>query len=315
MPTTTTAAALLLAATAAGVATASTCSAPGCIPEESEEVGLLQAKAQPAAGAGYGRSLLSRREGKAMVCIFTTGGSEQMSCGECPDSSSSKCGIGRRLDNRTLQMAMAVKEGVEEYGGVDVHLHDIRFEGGCPDANTVATNCDAIILGSPVWTAMPSSDMVQFSGKWSRKGNKFICKVGAAFTTGQAMYAGTENTMRILHSRLMTLQMLIVGGSDWQTNPGAAAVTGHGAYSTDKGDSSSFSNPAASLLEHSPDPIEEGVFTGVDEMFLSQGRGLGYRVATVVKVAFEGNLTKTNKEGACQLYPGLMTKPAGEEGH
>lgn len=312
MPTTTTAA-LLVAAAAAGVAMASTCSAPGCIPEESEEVGLLQAKAQPAAGAGSARSLLSRREGKAMVCIFTTGGSEQLSCGECPDSSSSKCGIGRRMDNRTLQMAMAVKEGVEEYGGVDVTLHDIRFEGGCPSETQVATNCDAIILGSPVWTAMPATDMVAFSGKWSRKGNKFICKIGAAFTTGQAMYAGTENVMRILHSRLMTLQMLIVGGSDWQTNPGAAAVTGHGAYKTDKGDSSSFSN-AESLLEHSPDPVEEGAFTGVDEMFLSQGRGLGFRVAAVVKVAFEGNLTKT-KEGACQLYPGLKTAPAGEEGH
>jgi len=239
-----------------------------------------------------------------MVCIFTTGGSSNLCCG-CPKpEEGSKCGCGMRNGNRTLQMAMAVEEGVKEYGGVNVHIHDIRFEGQCPDYDTVASVCDAIVLGSPVHAAMPANDMTIYTNKWKRVRWEMACKIGAAFTTGTAMYAGTELTMRILHARLQTFQLNIVGGSDWQTNPGAAAVTEHGEYWADGGDSGTHPG-ASSLAEHEPEGGEDDEFRAVDPMFLSQARGLGYRVAAVTKVAFEGGLTP--KGGLCsQPYGGLQ---------
>jgi len=274
---------LLLAAAMANAATAPQCSESGCHPEEDEEAGLLQT-ASP-----------TRRNATAKIAIFTTGGSEQLACG-CPKPDEHRCGIGRRDDNRTLQMAMAVKEGALEYcPDCQVDVYDIRFEGNCPDYPTVAETYDGIILGSAVWQSLPSPDILSYTSQWSRKGQTFSCKVGAAFATGGAVYAGLETSIRTLHARLMTFQMIMVGGPDWMVSPGAGAVTEMGVYTTDKGDSRAVGG----------DPTyEDSEFKPVDDMFLSQGKALGYRVATVTKAAKSAGLTDGS---LCEAYPGLKT--------
>ena len=124
------------------------------------------------------------------------------------------------LLNHTRQMAEAAAEGcmkIAEFG--DVHIVEVK------DANFKrdVLQSDAIILGSPVILGNPSVGMLSWMRDW--KFEDLGYRVGAAFCTGAGYVTGSEHTLDSLHKAMMTMRMVVVGGSDWHDAIGACAIT------------------------------------------------------------------------------------------
>ncbi|MGD8869110.1 MAG: flavodoxin family protein [Gemmatimonadales bacterium] len=125
--------------------------------------------------------------------------------------------------------------------------------------DSVATDAllaaDAIVLGSPVHNANVAAPVQAFISGWPFEGRPLADKVGAAFVAGGGISAGQEATQLALVRALLIHGLVVVGGADWFSAFGAAAVT------------------------------DEEPFVGgaqpVDERFLAKARGLGARVARV----------------------------------
>jgi NAD(P)H dehydrogenase (quinone) len=112
---------------------------------------------------------------------------------------------------------------------------------------------DAIILGSPVYNANPSSDVLKFIESWPFAGTPLKNKIGAAFVTGGGISSGEELVqVSILHAMLV-FGMVVVGGDDWTAPFGAAAITNEAPFDTQMNDA-----------------------------FLLKGQNLGKRVANTV---------------------------------
>lgn len=149
----------------------------------------------------------------------------------------------------TQQMARAVAEGAKQTDGCTVVLKRT-------DETTTEDilNADAIIVGSPVYNANISSEVMQFLESWPFEGSPLKNKVGAAFVTGGGISAGEEIAqMNILQSMLI-FNMIVVGGENWDSAFGASAVTGE-------------------------EPFENR--EQVDELFLKKATSLGKRVAEI----------------------------------
>ena len=115
---------------------------------------------------------------------------------------------------------------------------------------------DAIIVGSPVYNANVSPQVMQFINNWPFKGGPLKNKIGAAFVTSGGISAGEELVqLNILHSMLI-FGMIIVGGDSWESAFGASAVTAEKPF----------------------DDQDE-----INKKFLQKGYNLGKRVAEVTK--------------------------------
>ena len=107
---------------------------------------------------------------------------------------------------------------------------------------------DAIVLGSPVYNANvhPSlqrwiNDNWKISDFWNDDNTETTgttkttipkIRVGGAFVTAGGMTAGAESTLQRLLHILMTFQVVVVGGHDWTSSQGAAAVTAEDPFGT-----------------------------------------------------------------------------------
>jgi len=96
---------------------------------------------------------------------------------------------------------------------------------------------DAIIVGSPVYNANVSSDVLKFIESWPFEGAPLKNKIGAAFVTGGGISSGEELVqVSILHAMLV-FGMVVVGGEDWTAPFGASAITNEAPFDTKLNDS------------------------------------------------------------------------------
>jgi NAD(P)H dehydrogenase (quinone) len=149
----------------------------------------------------------------------------------------------------TRVMAEAVAAGVTEAGGTAL----LRSVDSVPATELLAA--DAIVLGSPVHNANMAAPMQDFISRWPFEGRPLADKLGAAFVAGGGISAGQEATQLALLRAMLIHGLIIVGGVDWLSAFGAAAITDE-------------------------EPFASGV-QPVDERFLVKARGLGARVADV----------------------------------
>lgn len=154
----------------------------------------------------------------------------------------------------TAAMAEAVARGARAVAGVTVKLVQAT-EAKHEDLLAA----EAIILGSPVYNASPAPALQHFINQWPFEGNPLRDKVGAAFVTAGGISAGEELAqMSILHAMLI-FGMIIVGGPDWRSPFGAAAIVNEGPFDTER---------------------QRGE---VEAYFLRKGEALGKRVAEAAK--------------------------------
>jgi NAD(P)H dehydrogenase (quinone) len=147
---------------------------------------------------------------------------------------------------KTKAMAEAVAQGARSVESVTVKLVSVS------DATILdVLQADAIILGTPVHNAAVVPAVQAFINSWPFDG-RMKDKIGAAFVTAGGISAGEELALTsILHSMLV-FGMIVVGGPEWMSAFGAAAVTSEPPF-----DSTS----------------------DVDRRFLKKGEALGERVA------------------------------------
>ena len=149
---------------------------------------------------------------------------------------------------KTASMAKAIAKGAAINDNIAIIVKTI--EQTTKDDLLYA---DAIILGSPVYNANPSSDVLKFIESWPFAGTPLKNKIGAVFVTGGGISSGEELVqVSILHAMLV-FGMVVVGGDDWTAPFGAAAITNEAPFDTQMNDA-----------------------------FLLKGQNLGKRVANTV---------------------------------
>ena len=132
---------------------------------------------------------------------------------------------------KTALMANAIAKGAAIHDDITVILKPI--EQTTPNDLLKA---DAIILGSPVYNANMSSDVLKFIESWPFEGSPLKNKIGAAFVTGGGISSGEELVqVSILHAMLV-FGMVVVGGEDWTAPFGAAAITNEAPFDTKMND-------------------------------------------------------------------------------
>jgi NAD(P)H dehydrogenase (quinone) len=149
---------------------------------------------------------------------------------------------------KTALMANAIAKGAAIDDNISVIIKRIE-----ETTTNDLLKADAIILGSPVYNANVSSDVLKFIESWPFEGAPLKNKIGAAFVTGGGISSGEELVqVSILHAMLV-FGMLVVGGDDWTAPFGASAITNEAPFDTK-----------------------------LNDAFLLKGQNLGKRVATAV---------------------------------
>jgi len=125
----------------------------------------------------------------------------------------------------TKEMAEEVAKGVQSVEGISLRVKRIS-----ETSHKDLLEADAIIIGSPVYNANVSPDVVKFMSEWPFEGNPLKDKIGAAFVTAGGFSAGEELAqINLLHS-MMVFGMIVVGGEDWTSPFGASAINNEGPY-------------------------------------------------------------------------------------
>lgn len=220
-----------------------------------------------------------------------------------PGAYSKCCGVKdckKQSGTRNLQMAQAVQEGVKAVcPNCQADIVDISAEDkDCPTVDDIKAY-DAIIVGTPTWTNMPSPDVTSWMGGW-RPYKSFPCRIGAAFSTGSDIYAGIQPTIEVLHTYMKAYQMIIVGnakkGLAGEFLEGAAAdvanggpwPTGQYGYRAKSNKTSNQKYGGYAYNAGGPNPAKDASHVvgeleeaPVDAMFLDDAKALGARVANV----------------------------------
>lgn len=125
----------------------------------------------------------------------------------------------------TKEMAEEVAKGVQSVEGISLRVKRIS-----ETSHKDLLEADAIIIGSPVYNANVSPDVVKFISEWPFEEKPLKDKIGAAFVTAGGFSAGEELAqINLLHS-MMVFGMIIVGGEDWTSPFGASAINNEGPY-------------------------------------------------------------------------------------
>jgi len=153
----------------------------------------------------------------------------------------------------TEKMARAVESGAKS---VDLTRVKLLAVGDAKNADVLWA--DAIILGSPVYSANVAPPIQSFINRWPFQGAPLKDKIGAAFVTAGGISAGEELVQLNLLKSMLIFGMIIVGGPDWNQAFGASAV-----------------------VEEKPFKQEKA--GEVSEQFLQKGEKLGRRVAEITR--------------------------------
>jgi NAD(P)H dehydrogenase (quinone) len=79
---------------------------------------------------------------------------------------------------------------------------------------------DGIILGSPVYNANPSPQLLEFIKYWPFNNHRLLNKIGAVFVTSAGYSAGEEESKWSLLRAMMTFGIIIVGSDNWHDSVG-----------------------------------------------------------------------------------------------
>lgn len=121
---------------------------------------------------------------------------------------------------RTRLMAEAAARGARAVHGVRVKLLSVK-EARIEDALWA----DGVILGSPVYNANPTPELLKYINSWPFEGGLMRNKIGAALVTGGGISAGEELVQMNILQAMMVHGMLVMGGGDWKSSFGASAIT------------------------------------------------------------------------------------------
>lgn len=121
----------------------------------------------------------------------------------------------RRKEGCTYTALLEVARGLEEKG-----IETILFQAGDPSienvkrAAEIMKTADALVLGSPVYWASPSGEIIEFMDKFSSLAKKdMVYKPGAVIAS--ARRAGTTATLDVLMKYLTYHQMPVVSSNYW----------------------------------------------------------------------------------------------------
>ena len=123
------------------------------------------------------------------------------------------------VNGHTAQMAKAIQKGIVESSDIKVIMKP---------ANEVSTqellDASAIIIGSPVYNANPSPEIVSFIKSWPFEGQPLKNKLGAVFVTAGGLSSGEELVQSSLLHAMMVYGMIVIGGDDWKSSFGASGI-------------------------------------------------------------------------------------------
>ena len=154
------------------------------------------------------------------------------------------------VNGHTAQMAKAIQKGIVESSDIKVIMKP---------ANEVSTqellDASAIIIGSPVYNANPSPEILSFIKSWPFEGQPLKNKLGAVFVTAGGLSSGEELVQSSLLHAMMVYGMIVIGGDDWKSSFGASGIHQEGKYNSKE----------------------------LDPYFLDKGHQLGKRLMEVLK--------------------------------
>ena len=150
----------------------------------------------------------------------------------------------------TAQMAKAIQSGIVASGDIKVIVkafNEVKSQE--------LLGADAIVIGSPVYNANPSPEILSFIKTWPFEGQPLKNKLGAVFVTAGGFSSGEELVQSSLLHAMMVYGMIVIGGDDWKSSFGASGIHEEGKYQSKE----------------------------LDTYFLDKGFHLGKRVADVLK--------------------------------
>ena len=149
----------------------------------------------------------------------------------------------------TAQMAKAIQSGIVASGDFKVIVkafNEVRSQE--------LLAADAIVIGSPVYNANPSPEILSFIKTWPFEGQPLKNKLGAVFVTAGGFSSGEEMVQSSLLHAMLVYGMIVVGGDDWTSSFGASGIHDEGKYQSKE----------------------------LDKYFLEKGFRLGKRMAEVL---------------------------------
>lgn len=153
------------------------------------------------------------------------------------------------VSGHTAKMAKSIQKGILESSDIKVILKSV---------NEVKLQellaADAIVIGSPVYNANPSPEILSFIKTWPFEGQPLKNKLGAVFVTAGGFSSGEELVQSSLLHAMMVYGMIVVGGDDWTSSFGASGIHDEGKYQSKE----------------------------LDKYFLEKGFRLGKRMAEVL---------------------------------
>jgi len=173
----------------------------------------------------------------------------------------------------TKAMAEAVAKGARSVAGAEVRL--LTIDKTTKDDLLWA---DAIIIGSPVYSANAPAPVLQALSGWPLL-PALKDKIGAAFVTGGWIAGGQELTQIHLLATLLEFGMIIVGGEATALSGGEGTAP-FGAFA---------------ITGEPPFDSKNGV---VDTKFLKNGEALGKRVAERARWFISGKPKQANTRSA-----------------
>ena len=129
------------------------------------------------------------------------------------------------VSGHTAKMAKSIQKGILESSDIKVILKSV---------NEVKLQellaADAIVIGSPVYNANPSPEILSFIKTWPFEGQPLKNKLGAVFVTAGGFSSGEEMVQSSLLHAMLVYGMIVVGGHDWTSSFGASGIHDEGKY-------------------------------------------------------------------------------------
>ena len=154
------------------------------------------------------------------------------------------------VNGHTAQMAKAIQSGIVVSGDIKAIVKSVNEV-----KSQELLDADAIVIGSPVYNANPSPEILSFIKTWPFEGQPLKNKLGAVFVTAGGFSSGEELVQSSLLHAMMVYGMIVIGGDDWKSSFGASGIHEEGKYQSKE----------------------------LDTYFLDKGFHLGKRVADVLK--------------------------------
>ena len=131
------------------------------------------------------------------------------------------------VSGHTAKMAKSIQKGILESSDIKVILKPVNevTRQDLLDAN-------AIVIGSPVYNANPSPEILSFIKSWPFEGQPLKNKLGAVFVTAGGLSSGEELVQSSLLHAMMVYGMIVIGGDDWKSSFGASGIHQEGKYNS-----------------------------------------------------------------------------------